>query len=186
MYDVNATTEAFWLAEITCHDTITALVGGSTLILEDGADKRLVKRGTSTYGFTAELLNQSEELPWGSIVEKERHGLDWLSHQVWEFGKGFVVDGVWGTIQGLGTLVGFDGWDAAGEAWKGLGKLATGVLITAVPVVGAAYWAMPEDKLPSYLRDSRNAVRRRARHWSPGTSGARTPHGRAARSPSTS
>lgn len=159
MYDVNATTEAFWLAEITCHDTITALVGGSTLILEDGADKRLVKRGTSTYGFTAELLNQSEELPWGSIVEKERHGLDWLSHQVWEFGKGFVVDGVWGTIQGLGTLVGFDGWDAAGEAWKGLGKLATGVLVTAVPVVGAAYWAMPEDKLPSYLRDSRNAVK---------------------------
>ncbi|MGP3735783.1 hypothetical protein ACTWJ9_21760 [Streptomyces sp. GDS52] len=159
VYDVNATTEAFWLAEITCHDTITALVGGSKLILEDGADKRLVERGTRTYGFTAELLNQSEELPWGNIVEKERHGLDWLGHQVWEFGKGFVVDGVWGTIQGLGTLVGFDGWDAAGEAWKGLGKLATGVLITAVPVVGAAYWAMPEDKLPSYLRDSRNAVK---------------------------
>jgi len=92
-------------------------------------------------------------------VEKERHGLDWLGHQVWEFGTGFVVDGVWGTIRGLGTLVGVDGWDAAGEAWKGLGKLATGVLITAVPVVGVAYWTMPEDKLPSYLRDSRNTVK---------------------------
>ncbi|WP_406469702.1 hypothetical protein OH738_25910 [Streptomyces hirsutus] len=159
VHDVNATTTAFWQAEITCHNKITALVGGSTLILEDGAEKRLVERGTSTYGFTADLLNQSEELPWGRTVEKERHGLDWLGHQVWEFGKGFVVDGVWGTIQGLGTLVGFDGWDAAGEAWKGLGKLATGVLITAVPVVGVAYWAMPEDKLPSYLRDSRNAVK---------------------------
>ncbi|WP_331450293.1 hypothetical protein [Streptomyces prasinus] len=159
VYDVNATSEAFWLAEIACHNAITALVGGSTLIIEDGAEKRLVERGTSTYGFTADLLNQSEELPWGRTVEKERHGLDWLGHQVWEFGKGFVVDGVWGTIQGLGTLVGFDGWDAAGEAWKGLGKLATGVLITAVPVVGVAYWALPEDKLPSYLRDSRNAVK---------------------------
>ncbi|MFI8306795.1 hypothetical protein ACIF80_25820 [Streptomyces sp. NPDC085927] len=159
VYDVNATSEAFWLAEIACHNGITALVGGSTLILEDGAEKRLVERGTSTYGFTADLLNQSEELPWGKTVEKERHGLDWLGHQVWEFGKGFVVDGVWATIQGLGTLVGFDGFDAAGEAWKGLGKLATGVLITAVPVVGVAYWAMPEDKLPSYLRDSRNAVK---------------------------
>ncbi|MFC7991864.1 hypothetical protein ACFUV2_21395 [Streptomyces pilosus] len=158
-HDVNATTSAFWQAEITCHNTITALVGGSTLILEDGAEKRLMERGTSTYGFTADLLNQSEELPWGSTVEKERHGLDWLGHQVWEFGKGFVVDGVWGTIRGLGTLVGVDGWDAAGEAWKGLGKLATGVLITAVPVVGVAYWAMPEDKLPSYLRDSRNTVK---------------------------
>lgn len=159
VHDVNATTTAFWQAEITCHNKITALVGGSTLILEDGAEKRLMERGTSTYGFTADLLNQSEELPWGKTVEKERHGLDWLGHQVWEFGKGFVVDGVWGTIRGLGTLVGVDGWDAAGEAWKGLGKLATGVLITAVPVVGVAYWMMPEDKLPSYLRDSRNAVK---------------------------
>ncbi|MFC8367113.1 hypothetical protein ACFUIT_03835 [Streptomyces sp. NPDC057239] len=159
VYDVNATAEAFWLAEISCHNKITALVGGSTLIIEDGAQQRLVKLGTSTYGFTADLLDQSEELPWGKTVEKERHGLDWLGHQLMEFGKGFVVDGVWGTIRGLGTLVGFDGWDAAGEAWKGLGKLATGVLITAVPVVGVAYWAMPEDKLPSYLRDSRNAVK---------------------------
>lgn len=159
MHDVNATTAAFWQAEITCHNKITALVGGSTLILEDGAQKRLLKRGTSTYGFTADLLNQSEELPWGKTVEKERHGLDWLGHQIMEFGKGFVVDGVWGTIRGLGTLVGVDGWDAAGEAWKGLGKLATGVLITAIPVVGVAYWQMPEDKLPSYLRDSRTTVK---------------------------
>ncbi|MGC3000174.1 hypothetical protein ACPF8X_17860 [Streptomyces sp. G35A] len=159
VHDVNATTAAFWQAEITCHNKITALVGGTTLILEDGARKRLVKRGTTTYGFTADLLNQSEELPWGRTVEKERHGLDWLGHQLTEVGKGFVVDGVWGTIRGLGTLVGVDGWDAAGEAWKGLGKLATGVLITAVPVVGVAYWTMPEDRLPSYLRDSRNTVK---------------------------
>ncbi|MFC8101162.1 hypothetical protein [Streptomyces sp. NPDC057363] len=159
VHDVNAATAAFWLAEITCHNKITALVGGSTLILEDGAEQRFMERGTSVYGFTADLLNQSGELPWGKTVEKERHGLDWLGHQVWEFGKGFVVDGVWGTIRGLGTLVGVDGWDAAGEAWKGLGKLATGVLITAVPVAGVAYWAMPEDKLPSYLRDSRNTVK---------------------------
>ncbi|GGV56664.1 hypothetical protein GCM10010294_02560 [Streptomyces griseoloalbus] len=159
VHDVNVTTAAFWQAEITCHNKITALVGGSTLIIEDGAQKRLLKRGTSTYGFTADLLNQSEELPWGKTVEKERHGLDWLGHQLLEVGKGFVVDGVWGTIRGLGTLVGVDGWDAAGEAWKGLGKLATGVLITAIPVAGVAYWQMPEDKLPSYLRDSRTTVK---------------------------
>ncbi|SFN02905.1 hypothetical protein SAMN04487980_1009310, partial [Streptomyces sp. cf124] len=64
----------------------------------------------------------------------------------------------WGTIKGLGTLVGFSGWDAAGQAWVGLGKLATGIVITAVPVVGAAYWLAPDDKLPSWLRDSRTAV----------------------------
>ncbi|MYR44780.1 hypothetical protein [Streptomyces sp. SID5910] len=33
------------------------------------------------------------------------------------------------------------------------------MLITAVPVVGDVYWRMPEDKLPSYLRDSRNTVK---------------------------
>ncbi|CAM5708800.1 hypothetical protein SALBM217S_04196 [Streptomyces griseoloalbus] len=113
IHDVNATTAAFWQAEITCHNKITALVGGSTSILEDGAEKRLLKKGTTTYGFTADMLNQSQELPWGSTVEKERHGLDWLGHQLLEFGKGFVVDGVWGTIRGLGTLVGVDGRDAA-------------------------------------------------------------------------
>ncbi|MFI9563589.1 hypothetical protein [Streptomyces rishiriensis] len=159
VHDVTAATTAFWQAEITCHNKITALVGGTTLILEDGAQKRLVKRGTSTYGFTADLLNQSEELPWGKTVEKERHGLDWLGHQVIDFGKGFFVDGVWGTIRGLGTFVGFDGWDAAGEAWTGLGKLATGLAISATPILGSVYWTMPEDKLPAYLRDSRNTVK---------------------------
>ncbi|MER6786838.1 hypothetical protein ABT330_19855 [Streptomyces sp. NPDC000658] len=159
VHDVTAATTAFWQAEITCHNTITALVGGTTLILEDGAQKRLLKRGTSTYGFTADLLNQSDELPWGKTVEKERHGLDWLGHQVLDFGKGFVVDGVWGTIRGLGTFVGVDGWDAAGEAWTGLGKLATGLAITAAPVLGSVYWTLPEDKLPGYLRESRNTVK---------------------------
>ncbi|WP_324783975.1 hypothetical protein [Streptomyces sp. H51] len=157
VHDVNAATAAFWQAEITCHNKITALVHGSTLIVEDGAQKRLLERGTSTYGFTEDLLDSSDELPWGRTVEKERHGLDWLGHQVVEFGKGFFVDGVWGTIRGLGTLVGFDGLDAMGEAWKGLGKLVTGLGITLSPL-GAAYWLLPDDKLPAYLRDSRRTV----------------------------
>ncbi|MFD5519786.1 hypothetical protein [Streptomyces sp. NPDC127066] len=158
VHDVSTTTAAFWQAEITCHNKITALVGGSTLIVEDGATKRLLHRDQSLYGFTADVLDQSEDLPWGKTVEKERHGLDWLGHQAWEFGKGFVVDGVWGTVKGLGTLVGFDGLDAMGQAWDGLGKLATGIVITATPLAGA-YWLAPDDKLPAYLRDSRNAVK---------------------------
>ncbi|WP_432175181.1 hypothetical protein [Streptomyces sp. Tue6028] len=157
VHDVNAATAAFWQAEITCHNKITALVHGTTLIIEDGAAKRWMSRGTSLYGFTADVLDQSEKLPWGKTVEKERHGLDWLGHELTEFGKGFVIDGVWGTIKGLGTLVGFDGLDAMGHAWDGLGKLATGVLISATPL-GYAYWMVPDDKLPSYLRESRQAV----------------------------
>ncbi|MGW3147314.1 hypothetical protein ACWDG1_22050 [Streptomyces sp. NPDC001177] len=157
VHDVNATTHAFWQAEVTCHNKITALVHGTTLIIEDGAQKRLLKRGTSTYGFTEDLLDSSDELPWGKTVEKERHGLDWLGHQIVEFGKGFFVDGLWGTIRGLGTMVGFDGLDAMGEAWTHLSKLATGIAITLTPL-GTAYWLAPDDKLPAYLKESRQTV----------------------------
>ncbi|GGN96025.1 hypothetical protein GCM10011579_097020 [Streptomyces albiflavescens] len=157
VHDVNNTTAAFWQAEITCHNKITALVGGTTLIIEDGASKRWLNRDQSLYGFTADVLEQSQDLPWGKTVEKERHGLDWLGHEMVEFGKGFVIDGVWGTIKGLGTLVGFDGLDAMGKAWDGLGKLATGVLISATPL-GYAYWMLPDDKLPTYLKESRDTV----------------------------
>jgi hypothetical protein len=48
------------------------------------------------------------------------------------------------------------GWDAAGQAWTGLGKLLTGIVITGTPL-GAAYWLTPAEKLPSWLRDSRTA-----------------------------
>ncbi|MER7400069.1 YwqJ-related putative deaminase, partial [Streptomyces sp. NPDC000151] len=70
-----------------------------------------------------------------------------------------IVDGIWGTIKGLGTLVGFGGWDAMGQAWKGLAQLATGLAISTIPGVGTAFWALPDDKLPSWLRDSRTAMK---------------------------
>jgi hypothetical protein len=153
VYDVNATQEAFERAEITCHNAITALVGGSTLVIQDGTRKQ----GPNTYGYTADLLDQAEDLPWGKTVEKERHGLDWLQHQVTEFGKGVFVDGVWGTVRGLYTLAGGDGVDAMGKAWDGLAKLGTGLSITISPLAGA-YWLAPEDKLPAYLRESRRTM----------------------------
>ncbi|WP_344049481.1 hypothetical protein, partial [Streptomyces thermoalcalitolerans] len=59
---------------------------------------------------------------------------------------------------GLGTLVGVDGWEAAKQAWKGLAQLATGLVLTASPL-GAAFWTLPEDKLPSWIRDSRRAMK---------------------------
>ncbi|NBM18476.1 hypothetical protein [Streptomyces sp. GC420] len=142
----------FHAAERTCHAKIVGLVGGTALKVNDGSN------GKDMYGYDAEALKQAESLPWGDAVKEST---PWW--QVWEhaydFGKGIVVDGVWGTIRGLGTLVGVDGWDAAGQAWTGLGKLLTGLAITAVPVAGAAFWAMPEDKLPSWLRDSRTAMK---------------------------
>ncbi|MGW7364317.1 hypothetical protein ACWGI8_13025 [Streptomyces sp. NPDC054841] len=142
----------FQAAERACHAKIVALVGGDPLKVDDGSHKE------GMYGYDAEMLKQAESLPWGDAVEESTPA--W---QVWEhagdFLEGFFVDGVWGTIKGLGTLVGVDGWDAAGQAWTGLGKLLTGIAITVTPVVGAAYMAMPDDKLPGWLRESRTAMK---------------------------
>ncbi|NEA58840.1 hypothetical protein G3I60_32965 [Streptomyces sp. SID13666] len=152
-HDVNATLEAFWAAERSCYGKITALVGGAPLIPDDGTHKQ------NMYGYTADDLDHAEETPWGSTTDREYTGLAWLGHQaksyVWD---GFIVDGVWGTIKGLGTLVGTDGWDSAGKAWTGLAKLATGLAIVITPFVGTFYMAVPEDKLPGWFRDSRTAL----------------------------
>jgi hypothetical protein len=143
---------AFQEVERACHAKIVALVGGTALKIDDGSGKK------GTYGYDVEALKQAKSLPWGEAVEEST---PWW--QVWEhaydFGKGFLVDGVWGTIKGLGTLVGVDGWDATKQAWTGLAKLATGVTIAITPGVNAVFWALPDDKLPSWVRDSRTAMK---------------------------
>ncbi|MBT2458939.1 hypothetical protein J7E98_30460, partial [Streptomyces sp. ISL-86] len=142
----------FQTAERNAHAKIVALVGGKPLKVNDGSN------GDHMYGYDGEALKASKSLPWGDAVAES---VPWW--QVWEhaydFGKGVIVDGVWGTIKGLGTLVGFDGWDAAGQAWVGLGKLATGLVITSIPVVGSAYLLADDKDLPSWLRDSRTAMK---------------------------
>ncbi|MFE6739138.1 hypothetical protein [Streptomyces tubercidicus] len=142
---------AFQEAERDCHAKIVGLVGGHALHTIDSSHP-------TGYGYDAEALKQSKSLPWGDAVEES---VPWW--QVWEhaydFGKGVIVDGVWGTIKGLGTLIGVDGWEAAGQAWTGLAKLSTGVMITTLPIVGPAFLAIPGDKLPSWLRDSRTAMK---------------------------
>ncbi|MFB7952165.1 hypothetical protein [Streptomyces sp. NPDC056045] len=138
---------AFQEVERACHAKIVALVGGTPLKTGDGSGK------PGTYGYDAEALKQAESLPWGEAVEEST---PWW--QVWEhaydFGKGFLVDGVWGTLKGLGTLAGFDGGDAAKEAWTGLAKLATGLS----PAAQLALRVLPGDH-SAWLRDSGTAVK---------------------------
>ncbi|MEC4016748.1 hypothetical protein [Streptomyces sp. H27-D2] len=153
--DVRVTTTAFWAAERSCHGKIIALVaGGTPLITDDGSHK------PNMYGYKADDLKHAEETPWGSTTEQEYTGLAWAGHQVKSFvWDGFIMDGVVGTFKGLGTLVVADGWDAAGQAWTSLAKLATGVVLTATPVTSALFWLTPDDKLPSWIRDSRTAMK---------------------------
>ncbi|MFF3259471.1 hypothetical protein ACFYWO_09885 [Streptomyces sp. NPDC002932] len=150
--EIAETLSAFQDAEIACHNKIVALVCALPLHKSDGSDS------THQYGFDAESLKQAKGLPWGDpLVEST----PWW--QVWEHGAdfvtGFFVDGVGGTLKGLGTLVGTDGWDAAKQAWTGLGKLATGLALSNPYMGGLLFWSIPDADLPAYLRDSRNAVK---------------------------
>ncbi|MFC5721715.1 YwqJ-related putative deaminase [Streptomyces gamaensis] len=149
---VKAAWAEFMDAERACASKIRALVGLSELVTDDGSHQ------SNMYGYSLDSLKEAEEMPWGKRAEREYEGVEWLWHKTVDFGKGFFVDGVWGTVRGLGTLVGVDGWDKAGQAWTGLGKLATGLAITATPAAGI-FWTARDDQLPSWLRDSRKAVK---------------------------
>ncbi|GHA19366.1 hypothetical protein ACFOOM_16105 [Streptomyces echinoruber] len=149
--EVNHTVAAFQAAERTCHNKITALVGGTTLTVDDGSHRK------NTYGYRAEDLDHAAETPWGAPAEQEYEGWDWVTHQAGQLWDGFWTDGVMGTIHGLGTLVGADGWDAAGEAWKNLAKLGTASALTSATL--GTWWLVPDDKLPSWLRDSRTVYK---------------------------
>ncbi|MGR4881836.1 hypothetical protein ACIPUC_20925, partial [Streptomyces sp. LARHCF249] len=138
--------------ERACHAKIVALVGGTPLKKDDGS------HGEGMYGYDADVLKASKSLPWGDAVEESIPGWQIWEHG-WEFTKGFFVDGVWGTLKGLGGLVGLQGWDTFKQSWAGLGKLATGLSIALIPGVGPLFMAMPDDKLPSYLRESRTAMK---------------------------
>lgn len=149
--EIAETWAAFQAVERACYNKIISLVPhGTPLTTGDGSG------GKGMYGYDAEALKQAKGLPWGDPV-KESTPWYHIHEHTWDFVKGFAVDGVWATVKGLGTLVGFDGWDAAKQAWTGLGNLTTGVILTiAAPHV---LWLTPEDKLPGFARDARNAMK---------------------------
>ncbi|MCY0954402.1 hypothetical protein [Streptomyces sp. H27-S2] len=144
--------EQFHEVERAAHAKIVALVNGKPLRVNDGSN------APDMYGYDAQALKQAKSLPWGDAVEESIPGWQIWEH-AWEFGKGFVVDGVWATLKGLGGLVGLQGWDVFKQSWTGLAKLGTGLGIAMIPGVGPLFMAAPDDKLPSWLRDSRTAMK---------------------------
>ncbi|WP_408991342.1 hypothetical protein [Streptomyces sp. 1268] len=149
--EIAETWAAFQAVERACYNKIISLVPtGKPLTTNDGSG------GQHMYGYDAEALKQAKGLPWGDPVKESTRWYQFYEH-VWDFGKGFVADGVWGTVKGLGTLFGTEGWDTAKQAWTGLGNLATGVILTvAAP---HALWLTPEKDLPGFARDARNAMK---------------------------
>ncbi|WP_176491530.1 TNT domain-containing protein [Curtobacterium sp. 'Ferrero'] len=115
---VAAQVVAYQAAERTCANTIRGLSGLPPLhsISADGKDDGL------GYGYDA--LPAGTKLPWGAASDRKEScsekTVDFLPNMV----KGVLVDGVWGTLKGLGTLVGLDGtgfhWDTAAASWSGI------------------------------------------------------------------
>ncbi|WP_030549365.1 YwqJ-related putative deaminase [Streptomyces albus] len=146
--EVTATVAAFWEAERTAANKITALVGGTQYRANDGSD------GKNMYGFSAEDMKDAE-VPWGTAENEKYHWYEVHQHIksfVWD---GLIVDGVWGTIKGLGTLVGFDGWEAMKDAWKGLGMLVVGTALYTSPLA----YAVPDSALPQWMKDSKEVAK---------------------------
>lgn len=121
---VNATVAAWMEAQRRCANTINGLYGGIEYVADNG-DGTVQ---TNEFGYSKELLDGAtagdEGVPWGKPEEEDKPWYEDAFYAVVSFGKGLVVDGLGGTIAGLGNLVGFGGWEAFKASWAGLGKLA--------------------------------------------------------------
>ena len=154
MHDVAAATAAFWDAERRAANAITALVGGTHWTTDDGSHK------PGMYGYKADDLEHAQKTPWGSQDSQKHHLYDvghWVKAFVWD---GLIVDGAWSTLKGLGTLVGFGGWESFKQSWTGLGHLAVG--LGASSLLGPAGLPLllmtPDKALPGFLKDGKHAV----------------------------
>ncbi|UGY93033.1 hypothetical protein [Streptomyces gobiensis] len=144
--EISATVAQFWEAERRAANKITALVGGTQWTVGDGSG------GKNMYGLSVEDMKKAGETPWGSAVEQEYAWYRVDQHAKSFIWDGVIVDGIWGTLKGLGTLV--NPWsDGFADAWKGLAQLATGIAMTSG--LGAlTYKLMPDGPVKDWMSDS--------------------------------
>lgn len=122
---VNAQQVKLWEAERACANRIRALYGAAPLHAAESENDSL--------GYGIAEIPEGTEMPWGAEVERtegcgEATAKFVFKDFLWE---GIVVGGIWGTVEGLGTLVlgynpatgEFFSGDAYGAAWGNLGML---------------------------------------------------------------
>lgn len=139
---VNAQQVALWEAERTCANAVRALFGGAPLHAYESENDPL--------GYGLNEIPEGTEMPWGAPVERSEGCGEATAKFVFKdfLWEGVIVGGVWGTIEGLGTLVlGYNpatgDWfsgDAYGAAWGNLGLLAASGLMNS-PLLGPLMWA---------------------------------------------
>jgi hypothetical protein len=110
----------------------------------------------------AEKSLRATDLHWSArvAVENSAEGCAGSTNRALNgiFYDGVLINGVVGTVQGLGGLIGWDGdhdwsWDQAGESWVGLAHLATGLAM--IGPLGAVTIASVEGNknAPGWMRD---------------------------------
>ncbi|MBT1678084.1 hypothetical protein KK094_00665 [Curtobacterium flaccumfaciens pv. flaccumfaciens] len=115
---VAAQVVAYQAAERSCANTIRGLSGLQPLhaMSGSGSDDALA------YGY--EKLPAGTKLPWGTASERNESCSEKTADFLPNMLKGVVVDGIWGTVKGLGTLVGVDGTgfhlETAATSWSGV------------------------------------------------------------------
>ncbi|MFC4514569.1 hypothetical protein [Streptomyces ehimensis] len=123
--EVGTTWVAFQGVERDAANKITALVGGTKFVVDDGSHK------AGMYGFKESDVKDAKETPWGTVDKREytgwRAAWEWTKDNVGGALKGFFVDGVWGTIKGLGSMVNVFDWDNFKKTWSGIGDVFGGV-----------------------------------------------------------
>ncbi|MGW2039656.1 EndoU domain-containing protein [Streptomyces virginiae] len=123
--EVGVTWVAFQGVERDAANKITALVGGTHFVVDDGSHK------AGMYGFKESDVKDAAETPWGTADEREYTGLraawEWTKDKVGSGLKGFFVDGVWGTIKGLGSMINVFDWDNFSNTWSGVADVFIGI-----------------------------------------------------------
>ncbi|WP_225752713.1 hypothetical protein [Actinotalea sp. Marseille-Q4924] len=117
---VNGLQVQLWEAERRCANAIRSLYGAP-------AWRAATSEGDAR-GYGVGEIPTDAAMPWGSEVQRKDHcpksAAVGVKRFVWD---GVVVDGLWGTVTGLGMLVGIDGtgwsWETMKTSWVGMGSL---------------------------------------------------------------
>ncbi|MEU7164590.1 hypothetical protein AB0A70_08070 [Streptomyces morookaense] len=98
---------------------------GTKWTVDDGSHKK------GMYGFSTDDAAKADDTPWGKVDKRKYEGLEaawhWTTDHVGSALKGFFVDGVWGTLKGLGNMVNVFDWDTFKKTWSGIGDVFGGV-----------------------------------------------------------
>jgi hypothetical protein len=141
--DVTAAQDAFREAERRAATRISALVGGPKFVAENGSG--FYRLDTVRYGYTTDLLEGADDLPWGTADDRtyEEWSWGWFGHGAKSFfWDGIYKDGIKAGAEGLWSLVTGDD-----EAWSGLTDAVTGIgLYTMTPYDAFMDWAIGPDE----------------------------------------